>query len=605
MNRALRLARGLTVLAVSMLFLGSVFQFSQDGFWRNGLGDWMDPYFINYLLEHWYHAVRTLSSPASPPMYFPSPRTLGYSHGLVLFAPFYVLVRPFLHPFQAYSVALCLLIETGILSLYVLLRRAFALSFVESLLLTVFFFTSLNVVNGFMGVWSQRASVFLIPPILLVLFTAIRLEAGWLQTALAALAGFLSTLMLTQDFYSAFFAAVFVVAAVVPVLLVKARPALNALRLFWRGEARGTRLALVSALSLTLWGLFIVASGGFGIRVAGIRIASHDWRRPVILAALALAAVILLRQRAGRMWIPTARGWRMPFILGAGAGVVIFAAAYLAAYAEHRTFPEQHLMNALVHVDTSRWTSPLDLFRHLDGYETLRTFKLIFVIGVLASLPAAQVNDRTKLLILWALCVSALVLVIPISFNGFSIWKSVLAPLPGFSVIRDPKRIAYLYELAAILGAGAFISRLPRRSWLRVASTLLLVLLIATERNHTVFDFDRPNATFDRWVASPVAVDGSCRSFFVTAAGSDYTQRSADKWTLYGIDAAFIALETSVPTLNGYSAWFPDGWAFQNPEEPGYEDAVGRWISRNRLTGVCSLDLVKRTMTPAGAMPSF
>jgi hypothetical protein len=29
-----------------------VFQFRDEQFWRNGIGDWLDPYFINYLLEH-------------------------------------------------------------------------------------------------------------------------------------------------------------------------------------------------------------------------------------------------------------------------------------------------------------------------------------------------------------------------------------------------------------------------------------------------------------------------------------------------------------------------------------------------------------------------
>src|SRR4051812_9407427 len=41
------------------------------------------------------------------------------------------------------------------------------LSFLESLLLTVYFFTSRNVINLTIGVWSQRASVFLMPAILL------------------------------------------------------------------------------------------------------------------------------------------------------------------------------------------------------------------------------------------------------------------------------------------------------------------------------------------------------------------------------------------------------------------------------------------------------
>ena len=93
--------------------------------------------------------------------------TLGYSHALILYVPFYVAMRLFVHPFPAYSLALAAVMETGIVCLYLLLRRRFHLPFLESLLLTVFFFTSPNVVNGGVSVWSQRASVFLIPPILL------------------------------------------------------------------------------------------------------------------------------------------------------------------------------------------------------------------------------------------------------------------------------------------------------------------------------------------------------------------------------------------------------------------------------------------------------
>src|SRR5215213_10054032 len=169
-----RLLRASVLLCLSLWFLAGVFAITRDAFWNAGIGDWMDPYFINYLLEHWDHSLRTLSPPASPPMYFPAVRTLGYSHGLVLFAPFYLLVRPFLHPFQAYSAALFLVAETGVVCLYLFLRKRFALSFLESLLLTLFFLTSLNVMNGFVGIWAQRASVFLIPPILLLLVTAHR-----------------------------------------------------------------------------------------------------------------------------------------------------------------------------------------------------------------------------------------------------------------------------------------------------------------------------------------------------------------------------------------------------------------------------------------------
>ena len=170
----MRVLRAAAVLGVSLSFLSEVFGLSTPTFWQAGLGDWIDPYFINYLLEHWYHAVTTLSDPFSPPMFYPAQKTLGYSHGLLLYAPFYLPIRLFVHPFQAYSLALFVIIETGILCLYVILRGYLKLSFLESLLLTVYFFTSRNVINPTIGVWSQRASVFLMPAILLLILISYR-----------------------------------------------------------------------------------------------------------------------------------------------------------------------------------------------------------------------------------------------------------------------------------------------------------------------------------------------------------------------------------------------------------------------------------------------
>jgi len=165
LTRALRAS---LVLAVSLVYLSYVFDIYHEAFWTAGLGDWIDPYFINYLLEHWYHALSTFGDPFSPPMFYPAQKTLGYSHSLILYAPFYVPVRLFFHPFQAYSLALFIVIETGIVCLYVIFRRFLQLSFLESLLLTAFVFSSPNVINGTIGVWSQRASVYLVPPIVLI-----------------------------------------------------------------------------------------------------------------------------------------------------------------------------------------------------------------------------------------------------------------------------------------------------------------------------------------------------------------------------------------------------------------------------------------------------
>ena len=596
---AVRLLRAAVLLTFSLWFLAGVFAVTDAPFWTAGIGDWMDPYFINYLLEAWNHSAWTMSDPSSPPMYFPATRTLGYSHGLVLFAPFYLLVRPFLHPFQACSAALFLAMEAGVVCLYLFLRRSFALSFVESLLLTLFFVTSLNVTNGFVGVWSQRASVFLIPPILLLLAAARRRAPGGLRTAGLVLSGLLSLLMFTQDFYTAFFALCFVVIAIVMSAIVS--PArMQALRRVWTQSTRDQRVGFVTAATLFVWAVLVALSGGFTVTVLGVRIASHDWMRPALLALIPAAFVIFsIRRNGWKLAGGTRERWLVPFGAGAIAGLAVFLWIYAPAYREHPAFPQQHLANSLVPIDSSGRQAILDIVKKRAGYETLRTFKFVFMVAILMWVPRLNVSRRTQLLCLSALLVSLVVLLIPLTFNGFSIWTTFLAPLPGFSAIRDPKRIAYLYELAVVVAAGALMGSLPPRSAPRIAAAVLLFGLLVTERNPTVFDYLRPNDTFDRWVLAPVSVDPSCRSFYASPADASYTGRSSDRWTLYSIDAMFIALETSVPTLNGYSAWFPKGWGFQDPEAHDYCEAVRRWAVNNRLSGVCQLDLANRTMTPA------
>lgn len=131
--------RAALVLTLSGCYFAYVFRLPELVPLHLGLGDWVDPYFINFLLEHWYHSLLSLSGPISPPMYFPVRGTLGYSHGLILFAPFYIAVRPFLNPFQAYTLSLFLVLEAGAVCLYVVLRKFARLGFAEALLLSVFF----------------------------------------------------------------------------------------------------------------------------------------------------------------------------------------------------------------------------------------------------------------------------------------------------------------------------------------------------------------------------------------------------------------------------------------------------------------------------------
>jgi hypothetical protein len=582
------------------LYLAHVFQLSDPRFWNAGLSYWLDPYFINVLLEHWYVSLLHGSDPSSPPMYYPAQKTLGYSHGLILYAPFYVPLRLVLHPFQAHNWTVFLAMATGIICLYVLFRKL-GLSLVESLAVAALFFTSRNVINEPTSAWTQRASVFLIPPILLMLLVSARMHKGRSRIILAGLAGFLSTLMYVQDFYTAHFALFFAVAFAAAATFVEGgvRRVWNAIRSVSKAQTPASRVALIVAAIAGAWTWSLWTYGGGKVYVLGFELRSHDLQRPGLTAVAALVAFLWMnRRRLAVPHVPRPSSWSVAVTLGAAAGSLVFLWIYARAYLEHRAFPEDHLLQQLLVLDPSTWSTPLDVLRSLKGYDTLRSFTLALILVVLAWIPRVGAGSKARIYWLWFLGISFLVLLIPLRFPEFSVWRAFVEPLPGFAVIRDPKRVVYLYELATALVTAVFLANLPAKSLSRAAVTLLVVGLIVTERPPDGFRFRRSIAAYERWVAAPIATDPSCRSFYIKGASDEYMSRSDNMWGLYGIDSIFVALNLGIPTLNGYSAWFPEGWSLLNPHEAGYDEAVKRWIDQHQLTRVCEFDIDARTMTP-------
>jgi hypothetical protein len=215
---------------------------------------------------------------------------------------------------------------------------------------------------------------------------------------------------------------------------------------------------------------------------------------------------------------------------------------------------------------------------------------------VLACVPWLRVDRKIRACVLWAAAVSVFVFLMPLRIDGFSLWLSFLRHVPGFSVIRDPTRVVFEYELAFIFAVGLLLTRFRQRRAYRVVICMLLLFLLATDFHVQILKYARPMSVFGRWVEAPIAIDPACRSFYVKRASEDYMSRSDHVPALYAGDALFISLRHGLPTLNGYSAWSPDGWTLNDPRDHDYGERVRDWIQRNRLSSVCELDIEARTM---------
>jgi hypothetical protein len=323
---------------------------------------------------------------------------------------------------------------------------------------------------------------------------------------------------------------------------------------------------------------------------------------PVLLSTFLLAGTALFGNRTtragiGKLWTEE-RSWGLALALGACCGGFVFLWCYLGAYREHPGFPESQLMDTIIRLHPDQWHGIRDMLAEAKAFRSPRSFELAGVMTLLAWVPWFRVTRRARLYAVWFLVLSIVIFIIPVRTSHFSIWRQLFAHVPGFSVVRDPRKIIYVYELAVVLLVGAVLAALPRNTAFRLGISVLMCGLLATDWNPSVFRYSRPISAFDRWVAAPITIDPSCRSFFIKGASDEYMSRSGHMWSLYGVDASFIALRYSIPTLNGYSAWQPAGSGLANPQGPGYLEQVALWIARNDLHNVCTLDIDKRTMTP-------
>jgi hypothetical protein len=593
------LVRRALLLVLATTYLVYVFRVPSGEWQRMGLGDWIDPYFINSLLEQWRFSLTHFRSPASPPMFFPARGTLGYSHTLLFYAPVYVVARVWLHPFTAYAVTLFAIIEFGTLCLYGVFRRFMRLDFLESLVLTAMFATSRNVINGSTGVWSQRASIFLVPPILFLGLTVARWRPGLSRWAGLACTALLATSLFTHDIYTGLLSAVVAMLLAIGAGAILGWPRTGVRITLWRTRpqvltARRRALAY-AALAAVAVSLAIAAQHEFG------NVRHRHPGRAFAAAALAAIAFELLRGgTAQRLAVVnrTRAADAAALSLGALAGLVIFTSMYGGAFSQHHSFPAQELQQHLTLVRFTGLRQLLTSPGSLVAFDAGRSLTIVFVLALAAWVPPWRAAPAVRALSLWFVVVTLVVMAIPIRVGDFAPWQYPFDWIPGFSAIRDPRRIQYPFELAAALASGLSIAQLPGSSATRRVLTFFVLAVLLVKWNPERFDYERPRDVFDRWVEAPIRIDATCDSFFVKPASASYASRSPNVWALYSNDAAFIATAHAIPTLNGYSAWTPPDWHLFNPQDADYMPGVQRWISLNQLDHVCALDIEQRTMAP-------
>ncbi len=147
------------------------------------------------------------------------------------------------------------------------------------------------------------------------------------------------------------------------------------------------------------------------------------------------------------------------------------------------------------------------------------------------------------------LCIVLLAMTYPFDFYP---WKIVWKYFPGASAIRAVTRIGLLLLIPFGIAVGLALNSIRR--W---PVAFVLLALICAEQAYTGPYYNKLESRKQiREIASQIRDD--CSAFYYIKEVS-YRQGQEPVWK-YQIDAMWVQMEVSKPTLNGYSGNFPRRW---------------------------------------------
>lgn len=168
---------------------------------------------------------------------------------------------------------------------------------------------------------------------------------------------------------------------------------------------------------------------------------------------------------------------------------------------------------------------------------------LLFLLGAGAALRTAWL----RVLVLGAALAWLLVLRWP---GGFSAWALLLDQIPALGFLRAVSRLQLL--VLPVIAATAILGlRRVGRRWGRVAAAALVALAAAEQARD--WGLQEP-ASAPTAAAVAAALPADCPAFFLSTTGERQPPRSVH------LTAMWAALDSGVPTLNGYSGYRPAGW---------------------------------------------
>jgi hypothetical protein len=575
------LALALFALGFALVFRGWLF----TGFDR-AFGDDEDGYLALAIIEHWRHVFAGTVHWTDPIVFFPERGTLGYTDAFFLLGAAHAALRGLgLDAFTAFMVVMAAVSAIGFFGFRRLAVRHFGVPPAFAAM-GAFLFAFSNV-DAVKLIHVQAYCAMLLPVLCDLALSAWKGARG--GTILAAAAGVLYGLMFLTAFQASWFFAFYLLLMALLYPAVFGRQATAALlremyvrRAIIVAAAAGFAAGIVPFLLLYV-PVFLAGHSRDFAEVAG----NMPLWRDLLNVTPENGIWGALFERLGIAGRPDRAVWEVELAF-TPAVLVVFAAGLVLMVARLPLPARGERVGVRGRFHESE--PPKTTAQTRDAAPSpgsLRDPTSPRTRGEVASVPLARSTGSgglgsDRLLLLMGLAVIALWL-LQMDYFGVRPWHAVWAVVPGAKAIRYTFRSQLVANLFVSLIVARTLASLTRH---RIAVVVLCVVLIAEQVN-LVWPATMSRKAALAWIDAAPAPPAGCRAFYVVP-GAGPPERSGPQ---HQDDAMLFAQLRGIPTLNGYSSWFPDGWALDEPASPGYPAAVRAWAERNHIEGdVCGLE---------------
>jgi hypothetical protein len=502
-------------------------------------GDRYDVVISTTILEHWYHVFTGEATWSEVNYFYPYTRTIAQTDAYFLIGVAYFPFRlAGLDPFLAAEFANFAVRAVGFAGAYLLLRRAFSVSFYWALLAAGLFTLSNSLAAHSSRV--QLVSVAFAPVVCLLLWNAIKAfldgdMARFRRNGLAA--GVLYGAWCLTCFYIAWFFTYF--------------------------------------FTLSIVVLFIAAGAGVRAQL-GRRLLAHFGSVMLVLAGTALAmapfvyAFLPKSREVGVREYASVYGNTIPWqdVLQVGTDNLMFGRLY----------------NSLLSVISPAYTP-------VGEYATTGFAPILFVLFLAGCVRLLRQWRKRTMVVLPSVALATLVSwALAMRIKGHSGWYLVYHYFPGAQALNVVAAYQFFLALPVVLIATWYLST---QRMGRPIALLLGALLVTEELTKPYLNLDRP-AEIAR-VTLAAAPPVGCKVFYVSGwEGQDTLggfPEPINNAYAHNVSAMMIAQSIGIPTLNGVASFSPKDWNFALPNREDYDDRVFAYARKHGVRSLCKLDL--------------